>query len=236
MNRSALAVALVIAQLAHSDCPRPASASALGVASAGDEKRLMSLSKLAGTEASHIGLWKLLSGSTFALLVVGQLAIAPLFDEKVRTDYFWGAGYSALGMASTLVGAPAVFENGPAFVTRAGAATDENRCAIIAEGEALLAKSAADEVLPTRWYLHALNVAVNVSLGAILGFGYQHWVNAIINTLVGIALSETVLFTKPHALIAAWNEYLHGSQPITLGLRVGASLNGGATLGLGGTF
>ncbi len=222
---------------AFADCPRPAGTQGRGIAGQSDQQRLDFLKTLATREVSHISTWKLLSGGAFAALVVGQLAIAPLFEPSVRPDYYWGAGYSALGLASTLVGAPAVFEHGAEFAAHAAAATPETVCAIIAEGEALIAKSATDEVLPTRWFIHALNVAVNLSLGAILGFGYGHWTNATINTVAGIAISETVLFTKPHASIAGWREYTSGGdEPVSLQLRVSPAVNGGLTVGLGGTF
>jgi hypothetical protein len=236
MNRLLLAVTLVLCTLAHADCPRPAGALAQGRASATDEQRLTFLSGLATSESNHIGVWKMLSGSAFAVLVVGQLAIAPFFDEKVRPDYAWGAAYSALGVASTLIATPQVFEQGPAFAARAAAATVEARCAVIAEGELLLAQSAADEVRTRQWFIHALNIAVNFSLGAILGFGYHHWQNATINTLAGIAISETVLSMKPHALISGWREYLGGQAPMTFQFRVSPLFSGGATVGVGGTF
>ena len=238
MKRITLVLSLaVVTPSAFADCPRPEGVQDRGIAGQSDQQRLDYLSALASREVSHISTWKLLSGGAFAGLVVGQLAIAPLFEPSVRPDYYWGAGYSALGLVSTLVGAPAVFEHGTEFAAHAAAATPETVCTVIAEGEALIAKSAADEVLPTRWFIHALNVAVNLSLGAILGFGYGHWTNATINTLAGIAISETVLFTKPHASIAGWREYTTGGdQPVSLQLRVSPTLSGGLTVGLGGTF
>lgn len=207
-----------------------------------DEQRLAFLSGVARKEARHIGLWKLLSGATFALLSIGQLALTPALSEAEKPDYYWGAAYSALGLASTLLPPPAVYERGAAFAAEAEVATDETRCQLIAEGERLLSQGATDETLQTKWYTHAINVAVNVSLGAILGFGYGHWRSAIINTLVGTAISETILFTKPHGLISAWRTYTEGQSPLsmfeTLQFRVSPRFDGGGgvTLGLGGRF
>ncbi len=230
-----LGVFLVLAQPALAqNCPRLASQ---GVSAQSDEQRLAFLAARASHEAKAIGTWKLVSGATFALLVVGQLAIAPLFEPDVRPDYYLGAGYSALGLASTLLPAPAVFEGGAAFADAASSATDENRCALIAEGERLLEQSAAAEALTTRWYLHVVNVAVNLSLGAILGFGYQHWSNAVINTVAGIAISETVLLTKPRGLVKAWQHYKEGAaEPISFQMRITPMREGGLSIGFGARF
>ena len=234
-QRAAFCLFLALGEQALADgCPR---AGAGGVAGQSDQQRLAFLSQHASAEASAIGTWKLATGAAFALLVAGQLAIAPLFEPQERPDYYWGAGYSALGLASTLVPPPAVFERGAAFAREAAAATDDTRCQLIAEGERLLEQSAAAEALTTQWFIHVINVAVNVSLGAILGFGYQHWRNAAINTGMGIAISETVLFTKPRGLVKAWREYSQGGdEPFTLGLRLGRTAEGGVSAGLGGTF
>ncbi len=238
MKRLAACLLLITAQpVFAARCPVPNSS--MGQS---DEQRLAFLSAVARREASHIGLWKLLSGATFALLSIGQLVLAPVVAEAEKTDYYWGAGYSALGLTSTLLPAPAVYERGAAFADEAARATDENRCQLIAEGERLLSQGADGETLQTKWYTHAINVAVNVSLGAILGLGYQHWRNAIINTLAGIAISETILFTKPHGLISAWRTYTQGERPVTmletLQFRISPSLDGrgGLTLGFGGRF
>jgi hypothetical protein len=224
------------APAAAQECPRPAGAGDHGIASQSDQQRLDALAALAGREAAHFGTWKLLSGAAFGLLVVGQLGLAPLMPAETRSDYYFGAAYSALGMASTLVGAPAVFERGPPFAREAAAATAENRCELIAEGERLLERSAAEEALPRQWYMHVVNVAVNLSLGAILGFGYQHWATAALNTGVGIALSEAILFTRPNALGAAWRDYLTGEQRVSLQVLAGPAAGGGVTVGVGGRF
>lgn len=234
-QRALLCLFLALAQPTFAQtCPRLASQ---GISAQSDEQRLAFLAARASTEAKNIGTWKLLSGAAFALLVVGQLAIAPLFEPDVRPDYYFGAGYSALGLASTLLPAPVVFEGGAAFARAAAEATDENRCALIAQGERLLEQSAAAEALTTSWYLHVVNVAVNLSLGAILGFGYHHWSNAVINTIAGIAISETVLFTKPRGLIKAWRQYKEGAdEPIALQLRITPLFEGGMSIGFGARF
>ena len=234
---AALLLALILtAPAAAQECPRPPSARAHGLAGRTDQERLQGLAALASREDGNFGTWRLLSAAAFGLLVIGQLAVAPLVSAGARPDYFLGAAYSALGTASTLVGAPAVFERGAAFAREAAAATPDTRCALVAEGERLLERSAAQEAQATRWYLHLLNVAVNVSLGAILGFGYHHWSIAALDTGVGIALSEAALLTRPHALDKAWRSYLGAEEGVTVEVSVVPTLGGAVAFGFGVTF
>jgi hypothetical protein len=236
-RRVAILLALVLAvPAAAQECPRPPSASARGLAGRTDQERLLGLAALASREDENFGTWRLLSGAGFALLVIGQLGLAHLVPAETRPDYFLGAAYSALGTASTLVGAPAVFERGEAFAREAAAATPATRCALIAEGERLLEQSAAQEAQATKWYMHLLNVAVNLSLGAILGFGYGHWTNAALDTGVGIALSEAVLLTRPHALDRAWRSYLGVEEGVVVRLSAIPTLGGPVALGVSTTF
>jgi hypothetical protein len=227
---------LLAAPAAAQECPRPAAAGLHGLAARTDQERLQGLADLASQEDANLGTWRLLSGAGFALLVLGQLALAPLLPAEARPDYYLGAAYSALGTASTLVGAPAVFERGAAFAREAAAATPATRCALVAEGERLLERSAAQQSQATRWYLHLVNVAVNLSLGAILGFGYGHWTTAALDTGVGIALSETVLLTRPHALDQAWRSYLGAEEGVALRLTLAPTVGGAMALGVGFTF
>jgi hypothetical protein len=231
----ALLLALLLGAAASAqECPRPPSASAQGLAGRSDQERLQGLATLLSREDGNFGTWRLLSGATFALLVIGQLALAPLIPAEARPDYFLGAAYSALGTASTLLGAPEVFERGAVFARETS--TPATRCALIAEGERLLERSATQASEASRWYLHVLNVAVNLSLGAILGFGYHHWTTAALDTGVGIALSEAVLLLRPHGLEEAWRSYLGLEAGVTVQVRVTPTLGGPLALGVGGTF
>lgn len=239
MSLRPLSLVLILvagAQASAHECPLPSGATAAGIAHRDSSQRLAFLSAVAAKEASHIGTWKLLAGGTFSVLVAGQLVIAPLVPPETRPDYYWGAAYSLLGAVSTLLPPPAVFDRGAAYSNEAAAATPEQRCGLIAEGERLLRAGAADESLTGRWFVHAANVAVNISLGLILGLGYGHWTTGTINTLVGITLSEAILFTKPSALVAAWRDYTEGGARGISWQPQLAPIAGGGLVGISGRF
>jgi hypothetical protein len=218
-------------------CARPPELDGPGVGAGSDQSRLDFLARTASLEASRLGTWKLVWGATFGVLVVGQLAGRPLFPAEAAADSYWGAAYSALGFVSTLLPPPEVFVRGTAFAIAAASATEENRCALIAEGERLLREGAGPEAFGTKWFLHALNVAVNVSLGLIIGLGYHRWGTAALDVGVGLALSETMLFTKPTGLVSGWREYTSGpSLASRLQLRLSPTAEGGLVIGLGGAF
>jgi hypothetical protein len=218
-------------------CAPPPELDGAGVASRTDQLRLDFLARIAGAEASKLGTWKLVWGAAFGALVVGQLAGRPIFPAETGTDYYWGAAYSAVGFASTLLAPPEVFVRGPAFAAAAANATDEDRCALITEGEQLFREGAATEAFGAHWYIHALNVAVNVSLGLIIGLGYHRWGTAALDLGVGLALSETMLFTKPTGLVSGWEEYTRGPGFISrLQLRFSPTVEGGLLVGVGGSF
>jgi hypothetical protein len=218
-------------------CARPPELVGAGLAAGSDAARLAFLARLASEEAAKLGTWKLVWGAAFGALVVGQLAGRPIFPAETGTDYYWGAAYSAVGFASTLLAPPEVFERGAGFAAAAASADDETRCGLIAEGERLFREGAGVEAFGARWYIHALNVAVNVSLGLIIGLGYHRWGTAALDLGVGLALSETMLFTKPTGLVAGWREYTSGASPLSgLQLRLSPTTEGGVLVGVGGAF
>jgi hypothetical protein len=218
-------------------CARPPEFAGAGIAAGSDHARLEFLARVASAEATNLGTWKLVWGAAFGALVLGQLAFRPLFPAETGTDYYWGAAYSALGFTSTLLPPPEVFTRGAPFAAAAASASDENRCALIAEGERLFREGADTEAFGAHWYIHALNVAVNVSLGLIIGLGYHRWGTAALDMGLGIALSETMLFTKPTGLVSAWREYTSGTPLVSrIQLRLSPTAEGGLLLGVGGSF
>jgi len=237
MPSLALVVALLVAQSADAQqCPLPQGVAPSGIATRTDQQRLEYLKALVTQQGGSIGTWKLVWGGTFILLAVGQIAAAPLFPEADRPDYYWGAAFSALGVTATLFLGPEVFERGHEFLSRAKLATDENRCAVIAEGERLVSSGANDQKFSTSWLMHAANLAVNAGFAAILGFGYKHWTSAAINGIVGTVLSETMVLTTPTRLVSGWREYLEGAPKVTLQPHLTPLYGGGASVGFALTF
>lgn len=213
MRRLAVALILSGSLVVQGECARPKNASAQGVAGQSDEARLAFLSKLLEAESGRARTWTLAWGATYGVGAVVQLALMPLLPREEQPDLYWGAASTGVGLAFTLLGKPEVLEGGPLFAKRASAATAEDTCAIIAEGERMLEMGAENEQSSFAWYLHVGNVLFNVGLGLVLGLGYGHWEGGIINAIVGSAIGEANILTSPSHLIPGWKRYRQGEAP-----------------------
>ena len=229
---------------ARVQCERPRGSSPNGMAAQSDEARLAFLSKLLREESVRARTYTLFWGATYGVLGVAQLVVMPLFpaekevptrvDTNTQADFYWGALSTAFGLGFTVLGSLDVLEAGPLYAKKASAATADDTCALIAEGEKLLESGAEAEASTFAWYLHVGNVLLNAGIGAILGFGYGHWTSAVINTLVGVAVGETNILSSPAHLIPGWKRYRLGESPSPVTFRV--IPNAGPGLGLVMTF
>jgi hypothetical protein len=61
----------------------------------------------------------------------------------------------------------------------------------------LLDRSADDEAFAGGWLAHAANVAVNGGGLLIVGFGYRRWTTGAVGALIGTAIGEVQVFTRP---------------------------------------
>ena len=215
-------------------CERPGDASAQGIAGHSDTARLAFLSKLLLEESGRARNWMLGWGATYGVLTAAQLALLPVFprqepnDDPIlralgsplvgkptqpQADMYWGAVSTAIGVAFTLLDPPEVLEAGPLFAQRVRAATPDQTCTLIAEGERLLAAGAEHEQSATAWYLHVGNVLLNAGVGLVLGLGYNRWTPGLINLGVGVLVGEATLFTAPTHLVSGWKKYRQGEAP-----------------------
>ena len=235
-------------------CERPKDASAHGLAAQSDAVRLAFLSKLLLEESGRSRAWILGWGATYGVLTVAQLALIPVFPNsepnddallkafnsplagkptQPQADMIWGAVSTGIGVAFTLLDPPEVLEAGPLFAERAKAATPEQTCKLIAEGERLLSQGAEHELSSTAWYLHVGNVLLNVGFGLVLGLGYNRWTSGLINTGIGAAVGEATLLTSPTHLVSGWDRYRRGDAPPPITFQL---VPFGAGLGLVGRF
>ncbi len=198
-----------------------------------DDERLHFLAATLGQQADASQKWSLGWGLTYGVLTIGQLAVMPAFKEQDWPDWYWGAITSALGIPLIFAANPWQLAKGGDFQKRAGAATPESTCALIAEGERLLIDGAKAQYDSTRWYVHATNIGVNVVLALILGFAYQHWLAAGLNFGLGAPAGEATILTTPTGLIDALSLYRHGDKrpPLTWNL-----VPMGLGLGVAGSF
>jgi hypothetical protein len=197
-------------------CPGPA-----GMAERPDAARLQFLRRALGSAATTGARWNAVWGSTYAVTAVGQLAAVPWIVPSDQIEWYVGAATSAVGLAWVL---RTTAEVGPAFAGREG-----DVCALIAEGEAQLARGAAHQAGVRAWYAHALNVALNVAIGLGLWLGWDKPLAGPNNFAIGAMLGEVTILTAPKRLVSAWAEYQRGDLPAeaAVSLSVGP---GGLTL------
>ena len=177
----------------------------------GDLERLHFLSGHLAAESARGDTWTHAWAATYAGLTVAQLAASPLIVESDKIEWYVGAASSGIGLAFVVIDPLEVIDAGPSYARRAGWATDPQEiCALIAEGEGLLERSAEHEALGRRWYMHAANVVLNIGLALILGLGVGHWVAGAVNFALGVAVGELTILTAPNRLISAWSEYQRG--------------------------
>jgi hypothetical protein len=153
-----------------------------------------------------------------AALTVGQAAAVPLVDAEDRVDFYLGAGSSLAGLVSLATMRPTAIDDAPHFESRL---TNPDRCALAREGELLLVRGAEREASTTGVFGHIGNVAFNLGIGAVLGFGFHHWTAAILNVATGTAIGEALLFTYPARLEKALARYRAGDFSVEAPSRVG---------------
>jgi hypothetical protein len=134
-----------------------------------------------------------------AAVTVGQMAAIPLVGKDDRIDLYLGAASSLAGLISLAAMPPAVINDAPRFEAHLN---NPDRCALAHEGDIRLARGAASEREVTGVFAHIGNIAFNLGLGAVLGFGFHHWLSAGINVAVGTAVGEALILTYPKTLQA----------------------------------
>lgn len=236
MTFARAALLVVISSTAQAQpCPTPGGADGLSVRT--DGARLAFLAATLEGEGARAQLWTGAWGGAYAVITAAQLAALPALGPEDQQDFVVGAAASAIGVGFTLFGSLEVMNAGSSYAGRARAPVDV--CALIAEGEQLLERDQAAEVLARRWFMHAANVAFNAAVGAIIAFGLKHQVSGLINAVAGLAIGEATIFTTPGRLPDAWSRYRRGELdvPATTTLQLTPFMTrGGAGLGLAGTF
>lgn len=210
--RAALVVMVLVSFQAWADCEKPEGAKPGSVAMKSDAERLQFLSSRFESESAAATRWTLGWGATYAVGTIAQLAIAPLFPDNEKPDFYWGAFSTAVGVAFSIIDPLEVLYGGPIFARRAAAVTPEDTCALIKEGERMLLEGAAHEASGVRWYIHVANVLFNAGIGLVLGLAHDRWVSGAINAAVGLAIGEATIFTSPTGLISALEAYRNGGD------------------------
>lgn len=215
MRAALVVMVLGVSSLSKAECEKPEGAKPGSVATKSDAERLKFLASRFESESAAATRWTLGWGATYAVGTITQLAIAPLFPDSDKPDFYWGAFSTAVGVAFSIIDPLEVLYGGPIFAKRAGSVTPDETCALIKEGERMLIEGAEHEASGIRWYIHGANILFNVGLGLVLGLVHNRWVSGAINAAVGTAIGEATIFTSPTGLISALDAYrANGSKPL----------------------
>jgi hypothetical protein len=191
-------------------CPIPADADPK-LAQVDARDRMHFLQRELGAQARYAGLWQTTWFATRTLILaaeVGMAFVAP--DPDDRLDATVTSVFAALPPIGTILFGLRVSRDGPRFLRLDHLDTDASRCAYIARGEQFFARDADNEDESRNWVQHALQIGGSTALFLILGLGYDHWRNAILNGAAGIALGEFQILSQPTGLVSAWRRYRAG--------------------------
>lgn len=94
-------------------------------------------------------------------------------------------------------------------------AAADQRCAVLAKAEKLLAHVAENETGARSSRSHIISFFTTVGLGLILGYALQRGESAAINTSIGVVLSEVMIATRPTLAIRRLESYRSGNLDAT---------------------
>lgn len=197
---------LVQAQLR---CPVPEGASAV-VGEWEPSQRLAFIQSHLHEDARRARIWTGAWSASYSVLTVGQLAMAPLFSPADQADFYVGAVSSAGGVATLLAVPLTVMEDSPTLDALAARQSGPVDCALLAEAERLLVRSARSEEEGRDWLMQGANVVYNVLTGLVLGLFFDRWPSAALTAATGWLLGEVMILTQPTGAQDALRLYREG--------------------------
>jgi hypothetical protein len=187
----------IVSTLAMSSAGTPGTAQAQGCD--GAEERLALVRTGLRADAHDARVWAWGWGLGFSALAVAQAGLAlTREDAGERAELYVGAGKTVLGLVPVLfVPVPARRDVDVLEGRLAARAGGEGGCAFLPEAELMLGRSADDEAFARSWLAHFATVAVNGGGLLVVGLGYHRWVTGTIGAIVGTAVGELQIFTRP---------------------------------------
>jgi hypothetical protein len=144
-------------------------------------------------EANRAWAWRRNWTLVNVALTVGSFAVVPLVEREDRPDWIVSGAGSGITALTTFI-----------FPLRVEAAADELESLSPAERTRALPRlwreSAEDEHDRVTWPWHVANFALSAGAGAIIAFGYDHYLSGAITAAAGTALGEVQLWTQPTGL------------------------------------
>ncbi len=146
--------------------------------------------------------WGWLGGYTG--LTLGQGIIAGVTrDPDTRIANVLGAAGSALGMANMAIN---VFPGwrGTVKLRAMPTETPEQRLEALRAGRALFERNARNEAAQFGFVAHAGGFVVSAATAGVLWFHYDLRVDAVVNLVGGVLITEAQAFTAPRGVHRAW--------------------------------
>lgn len=126
-------------------------------------------------------------------LMAGSFALVPLVNHEDRPDWIISGAGSGITAITTWF-----------FPLRVESAAEELEALPAARRAERLPRlwreSAEDEHDRVTWPWHVANVALSAGAGAIIAFGYDHYVSGAVTAVAGTALGEVQILTQPTQL------------------------------------
>lgn len=165
----------------------------------GAEERLAVVHGRLRADAHAARIWAWGWGLGFTALAAAQAGLALTRDDAgERAELYVGAGKTVLGLVPVLfVPVPATRDVGVLEGHLAARSDGEGGCALLPEAELMLRRSADDEAFARGWLAHFATIAVNGGGLLIVGLGYHRWVTGTVGAIVGTAVGELQIFTRP---------------------------------------
>lgn len=145
-------------------------------------------------EAERARVWRYTWSGINAGLMLGSFVAIPIVDRESRPDWV----VSGVGSGVTLLATwffPLRVEEAEAELAALPPAAREKRRLV------LLRESAEDERERVTWPWHALNFGVAAASGAVIAFGFDHYLSGALTFAGAAILGEAQLFTQPTALV-----------------------------------
>ena len=160
-------------------------------------------------DAAHkMRIWAWTFAGLYSTLTVGNLALMAGTDRHGQIDDGIGAAASFVGVLTMAILPPAIIADDywlERHLRRAPPGTDP--CALLADAERLFLSDAKSAAFGKSAMIHAGNFVFNIGVGLLLGLGFGHWDQAMIQGLVGVAVGEAMIFTQPADLITDLRRY-----------------------------
>jgi hypothetical protein len=178
-----VAVALVVAE-GGAATPRLALQEPPGAPTA-HAQALVALEQRIDAEERRFEVWRWSWLAAFTAMAAGNLALVPRTEPEARVDRYTGAIMSVAAM-------PALFlfaQPDP----RDACGDDRDRCT-----RELWERVGTHQRAARGWPMHAATIGANLIAAGVLAFGYERWSSAALQLVVGSAIGELQIYTRPY--------------------------------------